>query len=230
MIFTLKRVLFLQNILLADEINRAPAKVQSALLEAMAERQVTIGDKTYPLDVPFLVLATQNPIEQEGTYPLPEAQMDRFLFKVLIDYPSKEEELQILEMTHKGKPMDLKPLLHKEDVDRMSEIVSEIHVDQNIKNFAVDLVSATRNPSQYGLSSIEQFLQMGVSPRATIALIRGAKAVAFLNSRSYVTAEDVKSIVFPVFRHRFLLTYEAEAEEMQADDIIKQIVASVSIG
>jgi MoxR-like ATPase len=199
------------NIVLADEINRAPAKVQSALLEAMAEKQVTIGDQSYKLENPFLVLATQNPLEQEGTYPLPEAQMDRFMFKINVYYPSKGDELEILNrMGMNGRPT-VSPVISKEDLLRVSERADQIYVDNKIKNYIVEIVMASRKPSEYGLSRVANLVSVGGSPRATIGLFRAAKAHAFIRGRGYVTAEDVKAIAYNVLRHRLILTYEAEA-------------------
>lgn len=217
------------NIVLADEINRAPAKVQSALLEAMAERQVTIGESTYKLDQPFLVLATQNPLEQEGTYPLPEAQMDRFMFKIHVTYPSKKEELEILnKMGYNQKPL-LNAVITRENLLKASERIDQIYVDNKIKNYIVDLVMATRHPKDYGLARVADLIQVGASPRATISLFRASKAQAFLRGRGYVTLEDVKSIITMVFRHRLILNFEAEAENVTTDDVVKEIVSEVEV-
>ena len=217
------------NIVLADEINRAPAKVQSALLEAMAEKQVTIGDESYKLENPFLVLATQNPLEQEGTYPLPEAQMDRFMFKINVKYPSKGDELEILNRMGRNEKPKINPVITKEDLLRASEKADQIYVDQKIKNYIVDIVMASREPSRYGLSKIANLIQVGASPRATISLLRSAKAHAFLKGRGYVTAEDMKAIGYHVLRHRLILTYEAEAENIRTDDVIKDIFAQIEV-
>lgn len=217
------------NIVLADEINRAPAKVQSALLEAMAEKQVTIGDQSYKLENPFLVLATQNPLEQEGTYPLPEAQMDRFLFKINVKYPTKGDELEILNRMGRNEKPKINPVITREDLLRASEKVDQIYVDQKIKNYIVDIVMSSREPSRYGLSKIANLIQVGASPRATIGLLRAAKAQAFLKGRGYVTAEDMKAIGYHVLRHRLILTYEAEAENIKTDDIIKDIFAQIEV-
>jgi MoxR-like ATPase len=217
------------NIVLADEINRAPAKVQSALLEAMAEKQVTIGDESYKLSNPFLVLATQNPLEQEGTYPLPEAQMDRFMFKINVVYPHKGEELEILNrMGVNDKPV-VNSVISKEDLLRASERVDQIYVDNKIKNYIVEIVMASRKPAEYGLGRIANLISVGGSPRATICLFRAAKAHAFLGGRGYVTAEDIKAIVYHVLRHRLILTYEAEAENIKPDDVIKEILSQVEV-
>ncbi|MBN8538558.1 MAG: MoxR family ATPase [Deltaproteobacteria bacterium] len=217
------------NIVLADEINRAPAKVQSALLEAMAEKQVTIGEQSYKLENPFLVLATQNPLEQEGTYPLPEAQMDRFMFKINVVYPSKGDELEILNRMGKNDKPKINAVISKEDLLRSCEKADMIYVDQKIKNYIVDLVMSSREPNKYGLSRIANLIQVGASPRATISLLRAAKAHAFLKGRGYVTSEDIKAIGYPVLRHRLILTYEAEAENIKTDDIIKDIFTQIEV-
>lgn len=217
------------NIVLADEINRAPAKVQSALLEAMAERQVTIGDVSYPLDDPFLVLATQNPLEQEGTYPLPEAQMDRFMFKILVNYPSKSEELAILNKMAEGNLESIRKVLTRETLRGVREVIKHVYVDDRIRNYIVEIVMATRAPRQYGLSSIENLILVGASPRATLCLIRAARAHALLKGRPFVTADDVKAIGYHVLRHRLILTYEAEAESVKSDDVIKELFSHVEV-
>ena len=217
------------NIVLADEINRAPAKVQSALLESMAEKQVTIGDTTYILDKPFLVLATQNPLEQEGTYPLPEAQMDRFMFKIVVTYPSKNEEMEILNKMQTDVMEQINPMISREELMRAKGRVDMIYVDEKVKNYIVEIVMATRKPEEYGLSHISNLLKVGGSPRATINLIRSAKAHAFLRGRGYVTAEDVKAIAYNVLRHRLILTYEAEAENIKSEEIIKEVLNHVEV-
>lgn len=217
------------NIVLADEINRAPAKVQSALLEAMAEKQVTIGDVTYPLEKPFLVLATQNPIEQEGTYPLPEAQMDRFMFKIVVTYPKKLEELEILNKMATDKIPSIQPVISKEDLMRAKERVDGIYLDDKLKNYIVEIVMATREPAEYGLGHLANLISVGGSPRATINLTRSSKAHAFLRGRGYVTADDVKAIAYHVLRHRLILTYEAEAENITSEEIIKEILNQVEV-
>lgn len=227
--FTAKKGPIFSNIVLADEINRAPAKVQSALLEAMAEKQVTIGDHSYKLDHPFLVLATQNPLEQEGTYPLPEAQMDRFMFKIMVNYPLKNEELEILNRMSRNEKPVLKSVINKDDLVRASSRVDQIYVDNKLKNYIVEIVMASRKPSEYGLSRIESLMQVGGSPRATISLTRAAKAHAFLRGRGYVTVEDVKAIAYNVLRHRLILTYEAEAENMTTDGVIKEILSQIEV-
>jgi MoxR-like ATPase len=217
------------NIILADEINRAPAKVQSALLEAMQERHVTIGNYTYPLPEPFVVLATQNPIEQEGTYPLPEAQVDRFMLKVKITYPSQTEERSILErMTAPAVPQASK-VAKPEQLNRARQIVSEIYLDEKIKTYILDLVFATREPEAHKLAKLKPLITYGASPRATIYLAQAAKAFAFLNGRGYVTPEDVKSIGADVLRHRILVSYEAEAENISSEEIIRTLFESVEV-
>lgn len=217
------------NIVLADEINRAPAKVQSALLEAMAEKQVTIGEISYKLQNPFLVLATQNPLEQEGTYPLPEAQMDRFMFKINVGYPTKIEELEIMNRMGRNEKPQIQPVITREDLLRASDRIDQIYVDNKIKNYIVEIVMASRKPSEHGLSSIANLLAVGGSPRASISLIRAAKAHAFLRGRGYVTAEDIKAIAYSVLRHRLILTYEAEAENIKSDEIVKEILGSIEV-
>lgn len=217
------------NIVLADEINRAPAKVQSALLEAMAEKQVTIGEQSYKLENPFLVLATQNPLEQEGTYPLPEAQMDRFMFKINVVYPTKGDELEILNRMGMNEKPVVNPVISKEDLLRVSSRADQIYVDNKIKNYIVEIVMASRHPGEYGLSRIANLVNVGGSPRATIGLFRAAKAHAFIRGRGYVTAEDVKAIAYNVLRHRMILTYEAEAENIRTDDVIKEILTQIEV-
>jgi MoxR-like ATPase len=227
--FTTKKGPLFSNIILADEINRAPAKVQSALLESMQERQVTIGDKTFKLDDPFLVLATQNPIEQEGTYPLPEAQVDRFMLKLNIDYPNKSEEREILErMAVTVTNIKVKSVISPGDIKRLRSVVDQIYIDDKIKDYIVDLVIATREPGKYKLD-LDEFIEYGASPRATIYLTIASKAYAFLKGRGYVTPQDVKSIGMDVLRHRVILTYEAEAEEMTSEKIIQNIFDNIEV-
>jgi MoxR-like ATPase len=227
--FTRKGPIF-ANIILADEINRAPAKVQSALLEAMQERQVSIGEETFPLPSPFLVLATQNPIEQEGTYPLPEAQLDRFMLKVKIDYPNKEEERKILDrMAVTSKNFDIKAVISPADIAEAMPWDDEIYIDEKIKDYIVDIVCATREPKKYGLDDIENFINYGASPRATIFLAIAAKAHAFIQQRGYVTPQDVKSIGADVLRHRVIVSYEAEAEDKTSEDIIKTVFDNIEV-
>jgi MoxR-like ATPase len=218
------------NLILADEINRAPAKVQSALLEAMQEHQVTIGDETFPLEDPFLVLATQNPIEQEGTYPLPEAQVDRFMLKLITTYPRKEEELEILNRMTTGEPAEVEQVVSLEDIVRAKSIINQVYMDEKIKQYIVDLVFATRKPEDYGeLADIRDLVEYGASPRATIYLATAARAHAFLRRRGYVTPEDVKSIGMDVLRHRVIVTYEAEAEDMTSEQILQRVFDCVEI-
>jgi MoxR-like ATPase len=217
------------NIILADEINRAPAKVQSALLEAMQERQVTIGDESFGLPQPFIVLATQNPIEQEGTYPLPEAQLDRFMLKIRVGYPNKAEERQILDrMAVTDRKFDVRPVLKPEHIAELRAVVDEIYIDDKIKDYIVDIVCATRDPKKYGLD-IQQFINYGASPRATIFLTTAARAHAFIQQRGYVTPQDVKSIGLDVLRHRVIVSYEAEAENKTSEDIIKTIFDTIEV-
>ncbi len=227
--FQIKKGPLFHNIILADEINRAPAKVQSALLEAMQERQVTIGEETFKLDEPFLVMATQNPIEQEGTYPLPEAQVDRFMLKLKISYPSKEEEKGIMKRMANTDSLKADPVISPKDILSAREIVNEIYIDDKLQDYIVDLVFATRDPASYRIPSLEQMIQYGGSPRATIYLNRAARAYAFLNERAYVTPQDIKSIGKDILRHRIILTYEAEAENLTTDDIISRIFESVEV-
>ena len=217
------------NIILADEINRAPAKVQSALLEAMEERQVTLGEQTHKLSDPFMVLATQNPIEQEGTYPLPEAQLDRFMVKVLIDYPSRIEEREIIERMAGEAPGLPAPVIDPEEISRIRRLVNSIYVDDKIKEYVLDLVFATRNPAGNGLKSIRPLIEVGASPRATIFLIRTARAHALLSGRGYVIPEDVKSVAPDILRHRIAVTFEAEAEDITSDQIIRQILNRIEV-
>lgn len=227
--FRVKKGPIFTNIVLADEINRAPAKVQSALLEAMAEKQVTIGDTTHALDVPFLVLATQNPLEQEGTYPLPEAQMDRFMFKLLVKYPTKADEMEILNRMATDEQPKITPTISKEDLLRARSRVDMIYLDDKLKKYIVEIVMATREPSEHGLASMQNIIQVGGSPRATISLTRAAKAQAFLRGRGYVTADDIKAIAYHVLRHRLILSYEAEAENLKSDDVIKEVLNHIEV-
>jgi MoxR-like ATPase len=227
--FKTKKGPIFANIVLADEINRAPAKVQSALLEAMQERQVTIGDESFKLDDPFLVMATQNPIEQEGTYPLPEAQVDRFMFKLKITYPSKNDELQILKkMARSAAAVEVNPVISPEDIKRLRELSDEIYMDEKIEEYIVNIVEATRKPEKYKLD-IRQLIRYGASPRATIFLAMASKANALLEGRGYVTPQDVKTVALNVLRHRVIITYEAEAEEKTSEDIIAQILETVDV-
>ncbi len=227
--FAPKRGPIFTNIVLADEINRAPAKVQSALLEAMAEKQVTIGETSYPLENPFLVLATQNPLEQEGTYPLPEAQMDRFMFKIVVTYPKRAEEMEILNRMASDQQPHVDTVISKEDLLRVKSIADQIYVDEKIKNYIVELIMTTREPKEHGLAQLVPMISVGASPRATISLTRAAKAHAFIRGRGYVTADDVKGIAYHVLRHRLILTYEAEAENVNSDQVIKEILSHVEV-
>lgn len=222
--FVVQKGPIFSNLILADEINRAPAKVQSALLEAMQEQQVTIGSETFQLDNPFLVMATQNPVEQEGTYPLPEAQTDRFMLKVIVDYPSRDEELQILRrMSKTSTSFEIQPVTSPSEILAARELVDQIHVDEKVEGYVVDLVMASRSPESYGLD-LSQMIQFGGSPRATINLALAAKANAFLAGRGYVTPADVRDIALDVLRHRVAITYEAEAEERTSESIVRQIL------
>ncbi len=228
--FTTRRGPVFANIVLADEINRAPAKVQSALLEAMQERQVTIGDQTMPLPELFLVLATQNPIEQEGTYPLPEAQVDRFLFKVRIDYPKRDEERKILDLMGGSSRISahVEPVVTPEEIIRVRGTVDEIYMDDKIKDYIVDIIQATRRPKEFGLE-LENIIEYGASPRATLSLASASRSNAFIERRPYVTPQDVKSVAMDILRHRVILTYEAEAEELKAEDVIQKILDGVRV-
>lgn len=227
--FTIKKGPIFANFILADEINRAPAKVQSALLEAMQERQVTIGENTFKLDEPFLVLATQNPIEQEGTYPLPEAQVDRFMLKVKISYPTREEEQKIMRMNSAGELPVPKQVIDPQDIIRARKLVSEIYVDEKIEKYILDIVFATRNPKDYGLDELTELISYGASPRASINLALGARAMAFIRRRGYVIPEDVRSICSDVLRHRIAVTYEAEAEDINSETIISKILNRIEV-
>lgn len=227
--FQVKRGPVFANFVLADEINRAPAKVQSALLEAMQERQVTIGSKTFPLDDPFLVMATQNPIEQEGTYPLPEAQVDRFLLKVVIGYPTKEEEKVIIRQNISREHKEVRPLLKPEEIIEAQKVVEQIYLDEKIERYIVDIVFATRFPGDYNLNDLVSIISFGASPRASISLAKASRAYAFLRGRGYVIPEDVRAVCHDVLRHRIGLTYEAEANNISADDIISEILDKVEV-
>jgi MoxR-like ATPase len=217
------------NLILADEINRAPSKVQSALLEAMQERQVTIGDETYVLDEPFLVLATQNPIEQEGTYPLPEAQVDRFMLKVIIGYPNKSDERKVVDQALDGVKREIQPVIDPSRLVDIKQTVASIYMDDKIKDYVLDLVAATREPENYRMKELKPLIQCGASPRASINLCLAGRANAFLAGRGYVTPQDVKDIALDVMRHRILLTYEAEAEERTCDSVVQQVLDTVPV-
>lgn len=227
--FQVKKGPVFANFVLADEINRAPAKVQSALLEAMQERQVTIGDNTFPLDEPFLVMATQNPIEQEGTYPLPEAQVDRFLLKVVIGYPTKEEEKLIIRQNITNERKEVRPLLRPQEIIEVQKVCEKIYIDEKIERYIVDIVFATRFPADYGLNDLVSIIDFGASPRASISLARAARSYAFLRGRGYVVPEDVRAVAHDVMRHRLGLTYEAEANNITADDVISEILDKVEV-
>jgi MoxR-like ATPase len=227
--FTVRRGPIFANFVLADEINRAPAKVQSALLEAMQERQVTIGQQTYPLESPFLVLATQNPIEQEGTYPLPEAQVDRFMLKVVVTYPSKEEERMIMRQNVNQERVNIQPVVSPEEILRARELVRMVYMDEKIEAYILDIVFATRNPDKYGLGKLKPLISYGGSPRASINLALAAKAYAFIKRRGYVIPEDVKAVCYDVMRHRVGITYEAEAENITSEMIISEILNKVEV-
>lgn len=227
--FQTKKGPIFANFILADEINRSPAKVQSALLEAMQERQVTIGEQTFKLPEPFLVLATQNPIEQEGTYPLPEAQVDRFMLKVKIDYPSKQEELQIMRSNVNGQGVVVANVISPADIIRARNVVNEIYMDEKIERYILDIVFATRSPKDYNLSNLSQLISYGASPRATINLALGAKAYAFIKRRGYVIPEDIRAISLDVLRHRVALTYEAEAEEVTSEQVVQEVLNKIEV-
>jgi len=227
--FDTKKGPIFTNLLLADEINRAPAKVQSALLEAMAEKQVTIGDTTHILDRPFLVLATQNPVEQEGTYSLPEAQLDRFMFKVVVGYPSKDEELMILKRVALASEHIVQRVLNKEQILECQSKLNEMKFDESLQSYVVQIVYATRKPADFGLEHLESFVKIGGSPRATLSIVKASKACAFLNGRDYVTSEDVKKVVPMVLRHRLILSFEAHAEGVTSEEIIQEVLGAVEI-
>ena len=227
--FSVKKGPIFSNFVLADEINRAPTKVQAALLEAMQERQVTIGEMTYKLEEPFLVLATQNPIEQEGTYPLPEAQMDRFMMKVVISYPNKEEEKEILRGQISPNKQTISPVIKPQDIIHAREVVKEVYIDSKIENYITDIVFATRFPEEYGMNNLKSFISYGASPRATINLALASRALAFIKRRGYVIPEDVREVCLDVLRHRIGLTYEAEAENIKSEDIATEIVNKIDV-
>ena len=228
--FFIKKGPIFSNIILADEINRSPAKVQSALLESMQERQVTIGEETFRMEEPFLVLATQNPIEQEGTYPLPEAQVDRFMMKIKVTYPSREEELEIMQrMARTGNKAQVRPVVQPEQILSARRVLDEIYVDERVEQYIVDLVIATRDPATYNLSSLEPLIEYGASPRASINLNLAARAHAFLEHRAYVTPEDVRATAMDVMRHRISITYEAEAEQIGSEALIRRVLEAVEV-
>lgn len=227
--FTTRKGPVFSNIILADEVNRAPAKVQSAMLEAMQERQVTIGGNTFPLPEPFLVLATQNPIEQEGTYPLPEAQVDRFMFKLKITYPNKKEELEILDRMTRSDNIEIENVISMEDITRARKVMHEIYMDDKIKDYIVNIVAASRNPEASGMLDVKDLIEYGASPRASIYLALAAKAHAFVRQRGYVTPEDVKAIGMDILRHRIIVTYEAEAEEVTPEQVVQKIFDRIEV-
>lgn len=227
--FQVKQGPIFANFVLADEINRAPAKVQSALLEAMQERQVTIGENTYKLPEPFLVMATQNPIEQEGTYPLPEAQVDRFMLKVIINYPKKEEEKLIIRQNISGEKVDIKPVLTKDEIIEARKVVREVYLDEKIERYIVDIVFATRFPAEHGLANLKDMISFGASPRASISLALAARAYAFIKRRGYVIPEDIRAVCHDVMRHRIGLSYEAEANNLTSEEVISEILNKVEV-
>jgi len=228
--FSIKKGPIFTNIILADEINRSPAKVQSALLESMQERQVTIGERTFSLDDPFLVLATQNPIEQEGTYPLPEAQVDRFMLKIAVDYPSRDEELEIMRrMAHTGEQPSIQSVASPEQILRARDVLDDLYVDERVEQYIVDLVLASRHPADHGLDALTPLVEYGASPRASINLNLAARAHAFLRHRAYVTPEDVRALAMDVLRHRIVVTYEAEAEQVTSVDLVDRILDAVEV-
>lgn len=227
--FLIRKGPIFSNFILADEINRAPAKVQSALLEAMQERQVTIGEETFKLQEPFLVLATQNPIEQEGTYPLPEAQVDRFMLKIKITYPAREEELNIMRQNLKSELLNVNQVISPDDILRARNLIHEVYMDEKIEKYILDIVFATRSPKNFGLNNLTELISYGASPRATINLALGAKAMAFIKRRGYVIPEDVRAICLDVLRHRVAVTYEAEAEDLTSENIVQEILNKVEV-
>jgi len=227
--FTPKKGPVFTNILLADEVNRAPAKVQSALLESMEEKQVTIGELSYPLPNPFLVLATQNPIEQEGTFVLPEAQRDRFLFQVQVDYPKEQEELIILNRSSQSHLPQVQTVLTQKDILKIQKSIGDVYIDDKIKKYIVDLVLATRKPKEYGLPKLEEWIEVGASPRATVCFPKACKAKAFFSGKDYVSISDVKSVALPLLRHRLILSYEAQAENLSPDEVIKDLIKNVEV-
>ena len=227
--FKIKKGPIFTNLLLADEINRAPAKVQSALLEVMQEKQVTLGDKTFKTELPFFVMATQNPVEQEGVYQLPEAQLDRFMLKLVVDYNTKEEELEIARRISSGKMEQIQAVVNKDDIDTIKKEIAAVHVDAEVEEYMIELVSATRNPEEYGLEEIKDFIQFGASPRVSIDMFKAVKAMAYMRGKDFVTPVDVAYIVKELMRHRIVLTYEAEAEGVTTDEIIQKVLETVAI-
>ena len=227
--FSVQKGPVFSNLILADEVNRAPAKVQSALLEAMQEKQVTIGNETFPLDAPFLVLATQNPIEQEGTYPLPEAQVDRFMLKVIVDYPERSEEREIINRMTSGSPIDVQPVVDSAYILSAREIVRQVYVDEKIKDYVLDLVVATRDPGAAGLNELANLISFGASPRAGIFLIAAARAYAFIKGRGFVVPDDIKQMAPDILRHRIITTFEAEAQDVTSEQVARRILDSVEV-
>ncbi len=228
--FSIKKGPIFSNIILADEINRSPAKVQSALLESMQERQVTIGDETFPLEDPFLVLATQNPIEQEGTYPLPEAQVDRFMLKIRVGYPSREEELEIMRrMARTGKQPEIQPVVTPKQILSARDVLNDMYIDERVEQYIIDLIFASRYPEEHGLADLVPLIDYGASPRASINLNLAARAHAFLQHRAYVTPDDVRSVALDVLQHRVVITYEAEAEDITSADLVQQILNTIEV-
>ena len=227
--FTSKKGPVFTNILLADEINRAPAKVQSALLEAMEEKQVTIGEKSYPLPKPFLVLATQNPIEQEGTFTLPEAQRDRFLFKIKVNYPNEGEEMAILNLSFEDKKKDVSPVLNTEDILKIQKWIQKVHIDKQIRQYIVEIILATRNPKHYGFPELEDWIEIGASPRATVNFPKATQTLAFFEGRNFVSMDDVKRLALPILRHRLILSYEAQAENITEEQIINKVLKDLEV-
>jgi MoxR-like ATPase len=228
-IFKIKKGPIFTNLLLADEINRAPAKVQSALLEVMQEKQVTLGDTTFKLEPPFFVMATQNPVEQEGVYQLPEAQLDRFMFKLVVDYNTKTEELEIARRISSGKFEEINPVLNAQELGELKEAIKNVHIDEQVEEYMIELVNATRNPSEYGLQEIQDYIQFGASPRVSIDIFKAVKAMAFMRENEFVTPVDVAYIAKEIMRHRIVLTYEAEAEGITTDEIIQKVLETVAI-
>ena len=228
-LFKVKKGPIFTNLLLADEINRAPAKVQSALLEVMQEKQVTLGDTTFKIELPFFVMATQNPVEQEGVYQLPEAQLDRFMLKLVVDYNSKDEELQIARRISSGEFEEIKPVLNIDEISEIKKAIKAVHVDAQVEEYMITLVDATRNPQEYGLDDIKEYIQFGASPRVSIDMFKAVKAVAFMRGKDFVTPVDVAYIVKELMRHRIVLTYEAEAEGITTDEIIQKVLETVAI-
>jgi len=227
--FKIKKGPIFTNLLLADEINRAPAKVQSALLEVMQEKQVTLGDTTFKLEPPFFVMATQNPVEQEGVYQLPEAQLDRFMLKLIVDYNSKAQELEIARRISSGSFEEIHPVLNATDLDELKKAIKAVHVDAEVEEYMIELVNATRNPSEYGLDEIKEYIQFGASPRVSIDMFKAVKAMAFMRGKEFVTPVDVAYIAKELMRHRIVLTYEAEAEGITTDEIIQKVLETVAI-